>query len=64
MEILVTRGVVVDAESIEEALEKTKPAVGVTVTINAVPRPPSSVAPGSIMVPVALQKAVERASKR
>jgi len=40
MEILVNRGVVVEAETIDEALEKTKPSEGVTVSISATPRPP------------------------
>lgn len=39
MEILVNRGTVVEAETIEEALEKTKPSQGTTTSLNAVPRP-------------------------
>ena len=45
MEILVTREVVVDAATIEEALETTKPAKGITISLGARPRPAASQPP-------------------
>ena len=66
MEILVTRGVVVDAESIREALDKTEPAEGVTVSINAIPRPQGQgtmTAPAYTVVHSAQQKLAESKEK-
>lgn len=40
-DVQVTRGVVVDAASIEEAIEKTKIPDGILINISATPLPPS-----------------------
>jgi len=39
MEILVTMGVVVEADSIKDAIAKTEPPNGTVVSLNANPRP-------------------------
>jgi hypothetical protein len=39
MQYIVNRQIAIEAESPEEALEKTKPVEGTTISINANPRP-------------------------
>lgn len=43
MEFIVVRQMAIEAETAEEALEKTKPANGNTISLSANPRPPTPV---------------------